>query len=989
MCEMNYFIKLLMLSISDNDFVLLYGFSCTTNQEIYNWKENVDSKNNRYIYRAILNEDRCKSFFKNLTEPVKIYLNSNSFTSPQLIKRNIVLSNDDSNEKIGPIKKYRQLTEFWNTNKRDLYNKIIQELEVHGIEGKELYTSITDLFSWVSKECGVNIMTEGYKLGNFEFYHPLKNELNFKIEPHKECNLLKTTVKKMCNFNNKLIVNCSSKYRNRTISNQTKMFLPEEQEIEFTAKEPMAQVAVQIWDNKSGELIFSDGDTFSMNISFDMNINAPSKMVIDPWSKKLIKSASNKKELIENKIQKVTHLNLINTFTVDGGFDNDIDVAIEDGFRIFSFYNKSYEKGAFIKNESKDGEIQSFIKILEYINHSSVKNVIIADPFFSITAASKILARIPNRDIQIEVITSLCEINPDNGKVERLSQSQKFQEFLENNAHILHPKLLVWNLKRGVKQVFHDRYLIRYHENGKIDGFLLSNSLNSMGQFYPFVIAPMDHDVCLEVIEYFNEIRDSDVQKKKNKKERIISDILYDSKKFCNSQEEEISEELPYMDWFAKWKNAESSIRIPEEDIPEAITIVMKSWDNNANLACKMLCYIGAVVESDSEFDLVTKIIKKNEGLVNSFVEEFILLAEEAELKRTHYENGVESEEYRIFLLLEGNAQPSRSGFSTILKKASHIWYGPIWLSAGYDVLLDLTPERYIELLEKTKSPLMFGVLLYQLSFHSSLNEMFPLFIEKGNLCVQLVCMDYILERIESEVFSFEKCKEIIISVSGDKCLIPVIYLISKISSYDCMSLHIDHDKWREFLYWLMDIAAKELMHVSEEIQNNVIYWLHDSDVISKCKLHFNLAKIVSDSSLKKRLLENALKVVEEDLFKYSYCIDIEQIGILYIKLLIELYGDSVERKLFRRYIDWSAFETATEPGLKNYNYDKWFKAVVRAVHQLQILYIYQQIYFDSCRVKESIEFWGKRIFLNDIKNEVGEELYEKLRKQLTLIKCT
>lgn len=987
MCEMNYFIKLLMLSINDNDFVLLYGFSCTTNQEIYDWKESVGSKNNRYIYRAILNEDRCKSFFKSLTESGKIFLNGNSFTSPQLLKRNIVLSNDDYNEKIGPIKKYRQLTEFWNTKKRDLYNKIIQELEAHGIEGKELYTSITDLFSWVSEECGINIMTEGYRLGNFEFYHPLKNELNFKIEPHKECNLLKTTVKKMCNFNNKLIVNCSSKYRNRTISNQTKMFLPEEQEIEFTAKEPMAQVAVQIWDNKSGELIFSDGYTLTMNISFDMNINAPSKMVIDPWSKKLIKSASNKKELIENKIQKVTHLNLINTFTVDGGFDNDIDVAIEDGFRIFSFYNKSYEKGAFIKNESKDGEIQSFIKILEYINHSSVKNVIIADPFFSITAAFKILARIPNRDIQIEVITSLCEINPDNGKVERLSQSQKFQEFLENNAHILHPKLLVWNLKRGVKQVFHDRYLIRYHENGKIDGFLLSNSLNSMGQFYPFVIAPMDYDVCLEVIEYFNEIRDSDVQKKKNKKERIISDILYDSKKFCNSQQKEISEELPYMDWFAKWKNAESSIRIPEEDIPEAITIVMKSWDNNANLACKMLCYIGAVVESDSEFDLVAKIIKNNEGLLNSFVEEFILLAEESELKRTHYENGVESEEYRIFLLLEGNAQPSRSGFSTILKKASHIWYGPIWLSAGYDVLLDLTPERYIELLEKTKSPLMFGVLLYQLSFHSSLNEMFPLFIEKGNLYVQLVCMDYILERIESEVFSFEQCKEIIISVSGDKCLIPVIYLISKITSYDCMSLHIDHDKWREFLYWLMDIAAKELMHVSEEIQNNVIYWLHDSDVISKCKLHFDLANIVSDSSLKNRLLENALKVVEEDLFKYSYCINIEQIGIIYIKLLRDLYGDSVERELFRRYIDWSAFETATEPGLKNYNYDKWYKAVTRTLNQLQILYICQEKYSDSYRAKKCIEFWVKRIFTNDIKEVVGEDLYEKLRKQLTLVK--
>ena len=154
------------------------------------------------------------------------------------------------------------------------------------------------------------------------------------------------------------------------------------------------------------------------------------------------------------------------------------------------------------------------------------------------------------------------------------------------------------------------------------------------------------------------------------------------------------------MDWFAKWKNAESSVRIPEEDISEAISIVMKSWDNDASFACKMLCYIRAVVESYSEFDLVARVIKNNEGLVNSFIKKFISLAEETESKRTHYENGFESEECHIFLLLEGNAQPSRSVFSRILKTGRHIWYGPTWLRAGYDILLDLIPERYIELLE-------------------------------------------------------------------------------------------------------------------------------------------------------------------------------------------------------------------------------------------------------------------------------------------------
>ena len=198
-----------------------------------------------------------------------------------------------------------------------------------------------------------------------------------------------------------------------------------------------------------------------------------------------------------------------------------------------------------------------------------------------------------------------------------------------------------------------------------------------MGQFYPFVIAPMNYDVCLEVLEYLNEIRNPDVQKKKNKKDRIISEILYDSSKLSHAQHKEISEELPNMDWFAKWKNAEGSVRIPEDDISEAISIVMKFWEDDGKLACKMLCCMGRVIESYSRFDLVVKLMQNQDCLVRSFLDEFISLAKEAEYKRTHLEKGIESEEYHLFMLLNENAIPNPSGFSKVLEKAGHIWYGP------------------------------------------------------------------------------------------------------------------------------------------------------------------------------------------------------------------------------------------------------------------------------------------------------------------------
>lgn len=973
MCENNYFIKLLMFSTSDNNYLLLYGFCSETNQAVYDWEEYKNSKN-KSIFKSILNEDECKLFLKRLTETGELLFGNKSFASPQLFERSIVLSNDIFNKKTGPIREYRKLTEFWNINKKDLYDKIIQEFERNGIEGKEQYDSILELFHWIKEECGIDMRTDGYRLGNFEVYHLFKNEFNFNVESHKECDLLKTTIKKTSKFDANLIVNCSSKCRERTISNQTKIFLPKEEVIEFTAKEPMAQFAVQIWDEESGELIFSKDYTLMMKAIFKMNMLNSSKIVRDPWSKKLIESASNKKELIDNKIQKVTHSTQINTFSVNGNFENEIDVAIEDGLDIFSTYHKSYEKGAFIKNVQKDGEIQSFIKILEYINHPSIKNVIIADPFFSITAASKMLTRISNRDIQIKVITSLCETNPDNGESERISQSQKLQEFLEKNTCVLHPKLLVCNLKRGEKQVFHDRYLMRYHKNGKIDGFLLSNSLNSMGQFYPFVIAPMDYDVCLEVMEYLNEICDSAMQEKKNKKERIISEVLYESNKLCDIQQKEIPEELPYEDWFAKWVDREGYIKIPKDDISEAISIVVKSWEDDGKLACKMLCYIWLVVESDNELDLLSKIKQKQDCLVRSFLDEFVILAKEVESNRTHMEKGIDSRECRVFTLLNGTAQPSQPGFSKIFEDIGYIRYGPQWLYAGYNILLQLKPEVYMELLEETNSPLMFYVLMYKLTWYSCLNEYFNLFIENGNQFIQVACADSILQKMKSEEFSSKQCKEIITSLSPEKRITLEIRLVSEITFCMRTEPNIYRDKFYELLDWLMHEVAKDILVCSEKIQNNAIYWLNDCEVVSNCNLHFSLANLISDSPPKDKLLNKALNIAEKDLEDCSYCKDIERIGKLYIELLETLYGEESESKLLKRCIDWSAFETATEPELKNYNFDRWNKAFVRSEHQLQILHIYDEMNPDSKQVKEYIEMWEKRINASDIKTTIMKD---------------
>lgn len=957
----NYFVKLLVIS-SNNDFFLLYGFCSVTTQETYSWRQDKVKRTNRSIWKAILSEDECKDFLDKLTKPITIVLNKNNFTSPQLKERQIVLSNDGSNESAGPIKECRYLTEFWNVNKKELFNNV---LECIGTDGKALYKNTKELFDWVSKECGINFFENGHRFGNFEYYHQAVYKNDFIVESHKEYSLRKTTVTKQCEFNHKLIVNCVSEHRDRIICNQTKIFQPEKQVLEFTAEEPMSKVNIQIWDETSGNLIFSYNGTLLMGIHIDMNFGSPLYQVKDPWSHKLLKTASNRSKIIKEQIETVSFEKKYDGIFIESEFCNEIDTAIEEGHKIFASYSQSEAQGAFIKNMQKDGEINSFLKIREYIEQSSVKRVIIADPYFSCLAAEKVLARISRSDMQVEVITSLSDINPDTGEVTKSNEDARLKNFLEDNANILHPNLLVCNLKRGGKQVFHDRYLLRYFDDGKIDGFLLSNSLNSMGQFYPFVIAPLEYEVCLEVSSYLEEMRDTNIQSNVNKKERILCDVLYDSKNRKQICQREQSEALFSDKWMEQWCNADKELNIPEQDIPKAVSVVMDHWNEDKYLACRSLCSISATITSYS-FDGLVYTIRKIDGLAEMFLKVFATLAREKESLRDHTKKGIESEEHKIWVLLNGKAQPSKSGFSKIIDHAGHIWYEDGWMRPGYKIMFWLEPKCFMELLESTKSPMMFDVLIYQLLNYNWSDDVFSMVIENGSLYAQIICADCLLQGMKMKKLAVKKCKAIWKQLSTEKRAIQMARVLSETTFYVRTVANSwseqESERWRQLCDWLMSSLATDIINCTQEEQETVLDWLGDCEAKSNCKLYLTLADKVSDSSIKIKLLDKAINIVQKELLDYSYGRDMGEIILLYLQGIDIRYGHESEDVMFKQVVSQSVFATASEPELKNYEYDRWHKATIGAQRQIQLLRGYLKNHPDSVKAKQYLEQWEGRI---------------------------
>lgn len=966
MCVNNYFVKLLMFSLNNKDYILLYGFSSPTNQETIKWKEYQGINKSTSIWKAIITKNECEKFFESLTHSEKINLGNKSFSSPQLFERPTVLSNDGMNIKSGPISKFRRVTEFWNVDKNNLYDKMVQCLAECGINGKEQYHFILELLEWLLSECGIDFKKNGYRFGNFESYHFSNHDDDFEIQVQKEEGLLKTSVRKKCIYNDKLIVNCVSEHRERIICNQTKIFQPEEEIIEFTAKEPMSQVVVQIWDEVSGELIFSQNETIMMGISIDMNIGDPLYKVKDPWSHALFKAASNRSDIIKEHIETVSHTSKFTTISIKSETHNDIDTALADGYKVFYSYQHSKVKGAFIKNWQKDGEIQSFLKIREYIELDSVKHVIIADPYFSIMAAAKILARISRKDVQLEVVTSLTNINPDTGEKTNKNEGEELQKFLQNNVHIIHPNLMVCNLHRGGKQVFHDRYLIRYFDDGKIDGFLLSNSLNSMGQFYPFIIAPMEYEVCLEVVNYLDEMRDANIQSKVNKNERISCEVLFDSKNYCHEKNEEQLDELPYKIWFAQWSDLNKEIHISQQDVLEAVTNVMQKWDVEKEIACKMLCIMPKIVDGDSSYEVVTEAISGNKSVADLLIEEFSVLAKDTEIKRNHLSKGKYSEEYTLWMLLNDKAKPSSSGFSRILDHAGHIWYGSDtnWLYTGYKILLRLNPERYMELLVDTKSPMMLDILVLYLLRYSWSIELVCLFIEKGSLFIQLICAECMFHHLKEQKVTINQCKEILDQLMVEKRVIQMVSILSDVTYFVRISKNrnIKLEEWTSFSDWLIESISIDIIQCSSDIQENAICWIHDCEKISMCKLLLNVANHISDVSVKNKLLDKAIDVAQKEILDCSFEKDIEDIVSLYLLGMEERFDQDVETEVYKQVIDWSVFETAIEPELWNYAYKKWRKAYISAKRQLYLLCVYFEKHQNSVKAKKYIDYWKSRI---------------------------
>lgn len=582
---------------------------------------------------------------------------------------------------------------------------------------------------------------------------------------------------------------------------------------------------------------------------------------------------------------------------------------------------------------------------------------------------SRELTRIPRTNLQLDIITCLGLTDPDTGKASDICK--EYEKFLFSNAKLLHGRLSVRNLRRGNKPVFHDRYLLRFHNDQHIDGFLLSNSLNKMGQNYPFVIAPLEHEVALEVCEYLTQMFDAKLQEKKPPKERIICDVLYDSTVKPTAQDKKKLSPSPLKEWLGTEYCENGRNTIPKENLSVAVTEVWSHWGQDKEGVCRVLGELCSNVFRWSIED-VAETLKNIDGAADEFLMWFSDFAEEKERRMVHDQRGINAPEYTLWALLHDRATVSRAGFDILFDQAGHIWYRENgWFHGSYRLMLKLDPAAFLLLLDNSRSPLMFDILAARMSFYPWSERLFLSASKSKLLYTQLLCAQWMFSLFRDGKLSNKQVLDTLAQLTPQKRSLQTAYFLSQITFFTRTKHTLDSDareQWEQLYQQLLSLLAVDLLHCSEQERNTALFWLYDNEQCSQCSLQLDLSRYIEDSTIRDAVLQKAVEGIQKYLIDSKYERNLKTAVDLYLTSAEQLYGGEVEKQILGKLVDWRTFERAAEPELKNYAYDKWHYAYIRAKWQLFLLAKYAQLHPGAEKTLKWLKEWRTR--LPNIANE-------------------
>lgn len=157
-----------------------------------------------------------------------------------------------------------------------------------------------------------------------------------------------------------------------------------------------------------------------------------------------------------------------------------------------------------------EGEVGAIAHFNRIIDGGLITRAVLVDPWFGADTLSRFVLRLGSQGVQLAIVTSWTDINPDTGTQldQTESSTAKLETALRQLAPFLNQRLTLLNVVDGRDRAFHDRYLLVYPHERPAKVFLLSNSFNKLAGNWPFAMSLLAPDVSREVQHYIEGLCD-------------------------------------------------------------------------------------------------------------------------------------------------------------------------------------------------------------------------------------------------------------------------------------------------------------------------------------------------------------------------------------------------------------------------------------------------------------------------------------------------
>ena len=238
-------------------------------------------------------------------------------------------------------------------------------------------------------------------------------------------------------------------------------------------------------------------------------------------------------------------------------------------------------------------------------------------------------------------------------------------------------------------------------------------------------------------------------------------------------------------------------------------------------------------------------------------------------------------------------------------------------------------------------------------------------------LYTQLLCAQWMFSLFRDGKLSNKQVLDTLAQLTPQKRSLQTAYFLSQITFFTRTKHTLDADareQWEQLYQQLLSLLAADLLHCSEQERNTALFWLYDNEQCSQCSLQLDLSRYIEDSTIRDAVLQKAVEGIQKYLIDSKYERNLKTAVDLYLTSAEQLYGGEVEKQILGKLVDWRTFERAAEPELKNYAYDKWHYAYIRAKWQLFLLAKYAQLHPGAEKTLKWLKEWRTR--LPNIANE-------------------